>query len=133
MTRGNAGLAPLALIALLFFARSAGAQLIEAEPVSPVVAPFPADAPAIETQVALQLVIDPTGSVESAVEISRLPRDAPGSGREIRQTASSTAATLANKPVYDATLYIAWFQPLWRAPVNKEEPVEFGWGCPKPA
>src|ERR1700733_11672671 len=43
--------------------------------------------------------------------------------------ASSTAATLANKPVYDATLYIAWFQPLCRAPVGpsqarvKSEPI----------
>ena len=43
MTRGgNARPILLALIAVLFFARSAAAQLVQAEPASPIVAPFPA-------------------------------------------------------------------------------------------
>jgi len=68
---------PLALTAVLLLARTAAAQLVQAEPLAPVVAPFPADVPPTETQVAVQAVVDATGNVESAVEISREPRDAP--------------------------------------------------------
>ena len=64
----------LASTTTLLVATSVSAQLVQAEPLSPVVAAFPADAPAVETQVVLQLVIDPTGLVESAVEVARLPR-----------------------------------------------------------
>jgi iron complex outermembrane receptor protein len=51
--------------------------MVQAEPLSPIVAPFPADVPQSETQVVLQLVIDATGAVESAVETGRAPKDAP--------------------------------------------------------
>ena len=44
---------------------------------SPIVAQQPPGAPPIETQVTLQIVIDAAGNVESAVEIARVPRDAP--------------------------------------------------------
>ena len=69
--------ATLALFLGLTVARDAAAQLVQAEPLAPIVAPFPASAPPVETQVALQLVIDAAGGVESALEISRLPREAP--------------------------------------------------------
>ncbi len=69
--------APLVLIAALLVPRAAIADLVQAEPLSPIVAPFPADAPPLETQVVLQVVIDATGAVESTVEISRAPREAP--------------------------------------------------------
>jgi iron complex outermembrane recepter protein len=51
--------------------------VVQAEPLAPIVAPFPADVPSNETQVVLQLVVDAGGNVESAVETGRAPRDAP--------------------------------------------------------
>ncbi len=65
----------LAPVALLLVARVASAQVVQAEPLSPVVAPFPPGEPARETQVVLQVVVDATGAVESVVEVSRAPRD----------------------------------------------------------
>jgi iron complex outermembrane recepter protein len=62
---------------LAFFTRPALAQLVAAEPVAPIEVPPPADAPPIEVQVVLQLVIDAKGRVESAVATSRAPADAP--------------------------------------------------------
>ncbi len=50
---------------------------MQAEPASPIVAPFPASAPHVEVQVTLQLVIDASGAVESAVELARAPKDVP--------------------------------------------------------
>jgi iron complex outermembrane receptor protein len=64
-------------LALVLTARSARADLVAAEPVAPVVAPFPKDVPAIEVQVVLALVIDEGGHVESAIASSHLPADAP--------------------------------------------------------
>jgi hypothetical protein len=60
-----------------FAARGAAADLVEAAPLSPIVAPFPAGVPPVETQVVLQIVVDANGSVESAVETARAPKDAP--------------------------------------------------------
>jgi iron complex outermembrane recepter protein len=53
------------------------AQMVEAVPMAPIVAAFPPDVPPMEAQVALQLVVDSSGKVESAVEASRAPRDTP--------------------------------------------------------
>jgi iron complex outermembrane receptor protein len=64
-------------LALLIAARSAQAQVVVAEPTAPVQVSFPTDAPAIEVQVVLSLVIDEAGLVESAVVASRVPADAP--------------------------------------------------------
>ena len=66
----------LTLLGVLVFPGVAAAQLVEAEPLSPVVAPFPEGEPPRETQVTLQVVIDAAGAVESAIDISRVPRDA---------------------------------------------------------
>jgi iron complex outermembrane receptor protein len=52
------------------------AELIAAEPKAPIVADFPTEAAAIEAQIVLQLVVDATGRVESAVAIARAPADA---------------------------------------------------------
>ncbi|MBV9945396.1 MAG: TonB-dependent receptor, partial [Myxococcales bacterium] len=65
------------LVALLSWSPSAAAQVVPAEPLSPVVAPFPAGVAAIETQVVLQVVVDATGAVESVAYVSRAPPDAP--------------------------------------------------------
>jgi hypothetical protein len=66
-----------ALIAASLVAMPAAAALVGAEPLTPIVAPFPAGAPPVETQVVLQVVVDAGGAVESAVELSRAPRAAP--------------------------------------------------------
>jgi iron complex outermembrane receptor protein len=70
--------APIAvLLGVLLVSRMAEAEVVQAEPLAPVVAPFPADVPAVETQIVLQLVVDANGNVESAVETARAPKDAP--------------------------------------------------------
>src|SRR5579859_5077315 len=68
--------AALFACAVALFASPALAQVVPAEPVAPIEAPSPADAPPIEAQVVLQLVIDAQGHVESAVATSRAPSDA---------------------------------------------------------
>ncbi len=67
----------LAVVGVLVVARSAAAQIVQAEPVAPIVVAYPAGQAPRETQVTLQVVVDAAGAVESAVEVSRAPRDAP--------------------------------------------------------
>jgi hypothetical protein len=67
----------LAWAATLLVAAPASAQLVQAEPLSPIAPPFPVGAPPLETQVAVLVVVDANGGVESAVEASRAPRAAP--------------------------------------------------------
>jgi iron complex outermembrane receptor protein len=69
----------LTLGVALGVARVAAAQLVQAEPVTPVAPHFPAGEAPRETQIALQIVVDASGHVDSAIELSRLPRDAPES------------------------------------------------------
>ncbi len=64
------------IAAAVVVATQAQAQLVQAEPLTPIAPAYPAGEPPQETQVVLQVVIDPDGAVDSAVEISRLPRDA---------------------------------------------------------
>jgi len=101
--------------AVLLVASTAAADLVQAEPLSPVVARFPVDAPPVETQVALQIVLDVTGSVESAVEISRLPRDAPDAFVRAA-TDAVTAAKFApssrdGRPIRARIEYVVVFHP----------------------
>jgi TonB family protein len=58
-------------------ARIARAQVVVAQPLAPIEAPFPEGAPRVETQVVVQLVVDASGDVESAVVTSRAPADSP--------------------------------------------------------
>jgi hypothetical protein len=67
----------LTLLAALVDARVAAAQLLQAEPLAPIEPAPPADVPPLEAQVVLQLVVDANGNVESAIETSRVPKDAP--------------------------------------------------------
>ncbi|HET9931834.1 MAG TPA: TonB family protein, partial [Polyangiaceae bacterium] len=59
--------------ATLALSTSVRADVIVAEPATPIVPAFPTDAPSTEAQVVLQLVIDVEGRVESAVVVSRAP------------------------------------------------------------
>lgn len=106
---------PLAVIAVLLIARTAIAQLVQAEPLSPIVAPFPAGVPPVETQVAVQAVIDATGNVVSAVEISRAPRDAPDAfGRaatDAVKAANFAPSVRDGRPIPSRIEYVVVFQP----------------------
>jgi hypothetical protein len=66
-----------AVLALQLWVTPASADVVQAEPAAPIVAPFPAGAPHVEVQVTLALVIDASGAVESAVELARAPREVP--------------------------------------------------------
>ena len=80
----------LALL-LLLTASPARAETVVAEPLAPVEVETPRDAPPIEVQVVLQLVVDAAGNVESAVETSRAPGTAPDSFAEAALTAVKAA------------------------------------------
>ena len=76
-SRGFAPVFCALAVLLTFAARHAHAELAVAEPEAPVQVAFPADAPALEVQVVLSLVVDEAGHVESALVSSHLPADAP--------------------------------------------------------
>jgi TonB family protein len=67
----------LAAFACVFATKSARADLVAAEPESPLVATFPPGMPAIEVQVVLDLVVDAAGRVESAIVAWHVPAGAP--------------------------------------------------------
>jgi iron complex outermembrane recepter protein len=105
----------LALIAIWLASSTAAAALVGAEPSAPILAPFPAGVPAVETQVVLQLVIDARGSVESAVETSRAPRDAPDAfalaAIEAVKAASFTPSSRDGQPIRSRVEYVVVFHP----------------------
>jgi TonB family protein len=104
-----------ALVTALLVARTAAAQVVEAEPQAPVVAAFPAGVAARETQVTLQLVVDASGAVESAVEVSRLPADAPEAFDQAAvdavKRARFTPSSRDGKPVRSRIEYVVVFHP----------------------
>ncbi len=105
----------LALVAALLVARAAAADVVTAEPVAPIVAPFPADVPPVETQVSLQVVVDASGAVESAVELSRLPHDAPDAfvraASDAVKAARFTPSSRDGHPVRSRVEYVVVFHP----------------------
>lgn len=104
-----------ALIAALLVAPAALAAVVEAEPLSPIVAPFPPGAPAVETQVVLQLVVDARGRVESAVEISRAPRNAPDAfaraAIDAVEAARFAPSSRDGQPIRSRIEYVVVFHP----------------------
>src|SRR5258708_6562662 len=71
--------------------RTAFAEVVAAEPLAPITAPYPDAGDGREVQIVLQLIIDATGRVESVVETSRAPADA----AEVFSTAAMEAAKRA--------------------------------------
>jgi TonB family protein len=69
--------AALVFLSLSVTTSTARGQVVAAEPETPIDVPVPNGVPAVEAQVTLQLVVDTTGHVESAVVFSRVPADAP--------------------------------------------------------
>ena len=104
-----------AFIAALLAARTAAAQLVQAEPLAPIVAPFPPGETPVETQVVVQAVVDATGNVVSAVEVSRVPRDAPDAfGRaatEAVKAAKFAPSQRDGRPIRSRIEYVVVFQP----------------------
>ncbi|HSY23179.1 MAG TPA: TonB-dependent receptor, partial [Polyangiaceae bacterium] len=66
-----------AFVVTLLTSTAAHAQVVQAEPLVPIAPVVPAAASPREAQITLQLVIDTSGAVESALESSRLPADTP--------------------------------------------------------
>ncbi|MDP9151383.1 MAG: TonB-dependent receptor, partial [Myxococcota bacterium] len=93
----------------------AQAQVIASEPESPIDVRFPEGAPPIEAQVALQLVVDATGHVESAVASGRVPVDAPASfdaaAIEAAKSAVFRPTTRDGRPIRSRIEYVVVFRP----------------------
>src|SRR5580700_1399421 len=87
----------------------------QAEPLGPLIALFPAGEPPRETQVTLQVVVDATGGVESAVEISRLPRDASdafvSAAVEAVKAAKFAPSSRDDQPIRSRIEYVVVFHP----------------------
>src|SRR6266498_1732886 len=93
----------------------AAAQVVAAEPLIPITAPYPPAGNGREVQVVLQLVIDTEGRVESAIEISRAPADAPAAFVEAALDAAKRAtfqpSTRDRKPIRSRIEYVVVFRP----------------------
>jgi iron complex outermembrane receptor protein len=102
------------LAATLAISAVARAQVVQAEPLAPVVASFPAGEPPREVQVTLQVVVDAAGGVESAVEISRLPRDAPdafvAAATYAVKASRFTPSSRDGRPIRSRIEYVVAFQ-----------------------
>jgi hypothetical protein len=124
--RGRRATRLRALAVVLLFGKGAAAQLVQAEPLAPIVAPFPADEPPRETQVVLQLVVDETGSVESAVEISRAPRDTSDAfvraATDAAKTAKFAPSARDGHPIRSRIEYVVVFHPPSTAAVIPQAP-----------
>jgi iron complex outermembrane recepter protein len=106
---------PAALLGLsLGLASSpAHAQVVAAEPAAPIEVSIPPGAPAVETQVVLQLVVDASGHVESAVVVSRVPSGAPPSfdlaALDAARKALFRPSTRDGRPVRSRVEYVVVF------------------------
>lgn len=118
--RGRRVAQVLVLLGILAGARAAVAQVTEAVPLAPIDAPFPAGALPRETQVTLQLVVDANGSVESAVEVSRLPGDAPDAFAQAAidavRASKFTPSSRDGTPIRSRVEYVVVFHPPAAAP-----------------
>ncbi|HVX94639.1 MAG TPA: TonB-dependent receptor plug domain-containing protein, partial [Polyangia bacterium] len=88
---------------------------MEAAPLAPIVPPVPPGAPPIEAQVTLHVVVDAAGAVESAVEVLRMPRDAPDAFARAAVDAVKAARFLASsrdgRPFRSRIEYVVVFHP----------------------
>ena len=113
-SRARAALASTAVAATLF-AASAAAQLVQADPTTPIVAPFPQGVAPVETQVVVQAVVEATGAVDSAVEVSRAPLTAPDvfvrAAVDAVRAARFSPSTRDGRPIRSRVEYVVVFRP----------------------
>lgn len=112
----RAGSIPFAaLLGVLLTAKTAASQVVMAEPSEPIVAQFPAGTAAVETQVVVQVVVDAAGGVESALEVSRLPRDVPDTfaraAVDAVKAAKFTPSSRDGRPIRSRIEYVVVFRP----------------------
>jgi hypothetical protein len=110
-------------------ARTAFAQVVAAEPIAPITAPYPDAGDGREVQIVLQLIVDTTGRVESVVETSRAPSDAAEAfsttALEAAKRATFKPSSRDGKPIRSRVEYVVVF----RAPARGDrapdiEPIE---------
>jgi len=115
-------------LALALASSPARAQVVGAEPTAPVEAGFPEGAPAVEVQVVLQLVVDASGQVESAVALSRAPADAPASFDAAAASAAKSTqfrpSTRDGRPIRSRVEYVVVFHPPSAPPPPAPPPVQ---------
>src|SRR5882672_10793087 len=109
--------------------RTALAQVVAAEPLAPIAAPYPDAGDGREVQIVLQLIIDALGHVESVVETSRAPSDAAetfsSAAMDAAKRATFKPSTRDGKPIRSRVEYVVVF----RAPPRGDrasdiEPIE---------
>jgi hypothetical protein len=102
-----------AALGLMLASARASAQVVAAEPLAPIEATAPPGAPAIEVQVVVQAIVDAKGMVESAVAVSRAPRDAPAAFDDAATSAVRatrfTASTRDGRPIRSRVEYVVVF------------------------
>jgi iron complex outermembrane receptor protein len=120
---GIRGRAILVACGVMLLGPRAFAQVVPAEPVAPIEAAAPEGTPPIEAQVVLQLVVDASGHVESAVATSRAPADAPDAFVEAAVAAVKEArfqpSTRDGRPLRSRVEYVVVFH----APASPPRPV----------
>jgi len=127
---GPRGVAALLTSALVSLPSPARAQVVAAEPLSPIESPFPQGAPPVETQIVLQLVIDARGNVESAVVTSRAPPDAADAfavaAVDAVKAARFNPSTRDGRAVRSRIEYVVAFHPPSTAPVPPTQSAPAG-------
>jgi hypothetical protein len=106
------------------------AQVTVAEPEAPIQPVYPANVPAREVQVVLQLVIGADGQVESVVAVSRAPEDAPqaavDAAVEAARGARFTPSKRDGRPIRSRIEYVVVLRP----PAPPSEPAAVSHGSP---
>jgi TonB family protein len=122
----------LSVIGLVCLPSLARAQVVAAEPDTPIVAAFPEGAPNIETQVVLQLVIGPSGEVESVVVASHAPAGIADSfdvaALEAARRTAFHPSTRDGHPIRSRIEYVVVFHPDASHASVAEHPVQFAPG-----
>jgi iron complex outermembrane recepter protein len=126
MGSSHALLAAAVAAALGLHAEPVLAQVVAADPLAPIAPPPPPDAPPLEVQVALQLVVDAQGDVESAVVASRVPAAAPPSFDEAALSAARgarfTPSRRDGRPIRSRVEYVVVFRGRREAPSPSPPP-----------
>jgi iron complex outermembrane receptor protein len=125
--RRHAGFSAM-VVAGLLQGRAARAQVVAAEPLLPISAPYPPQGDGREVQIVVNLVVGADGHVESAIETSRAPLNAPEAfttaALEAARRATFRPSTRDTKPIRSRIEYVVVFRP----PANDQsldtEPIE---------